>query len=65
LSEFFAAFRMDEGIGCKAPFFVRNAINRKANASAIGIAAIARGSTGFDCAWTANTIARIAVKPAK
>lgn len=57
-----AAYRMDEIRICKVPFFVHNATNRKANASATGIAAIARGSTGFDCAWTANTTARIAGK---
>jgi len=60
-----AAFRMDEGAGCKAPFFVRNAISRKVNASAISTAATARGSTAFDCAWTANITARTAGKPAK
>ena len=58
----FAAYCMDEGIRCKAPFSVRNATNPKANASAIGIAVIARGSTGFDCAWTENIIAQIAGK---
>jgi hypothetical protein len=56
---------MDEGRICKAPFSVHNATSRKANASATGTAAIARGSMAFDCAWTANTIARIAGKLAK
>jgi hypothetical protein len=56
---------MDKGRVCKAPFFVHNATSRKASASATGIAAIARGSMGFDCAWTANTIARIAAKLVK
>jgi hypothetical protein len=53
---------MDEGLGCKAPFSVHNATSRKANANASGTAAIARGSTGFDCAWTENIIARIVGK---
>jgi hypothetical protein len=56
---------MDEIRICKVPFFVRNATNRKANANANGIAAIAKGSTGFDCVWTENIIARIAGKLAK
>jgi hypothetical protein len=56
---------MDEGLRCKAPFFAHNATSLRANANAIGTAAIARGSTGFDCAWTANIIARIVGKLAK
>jgi hypothetical protein len=65
IARVFRCFPLHEGKVCRAPFFVHNAISRKANASAIGIAAIARGSTGFDCAWTANTTVRIAGKPVK
>jgi hypothetical protein len=61
----FAAYCINEGIKCKAPFFAHNATCRKASASAIGTAAIARGSTEFDCVWTENIIARIAGKLAK
>lgn len=58
-------FCSDEGKKCKARFIVPNAIRRKANASAISIAAIARDSMACACAWTASIIARIAGKPAK
>ena len=61
----FAAYCMDEGIRCKAPFSVHNATCRKANASATGTAVIVRDSMVSDCAWTANSIARIAGKLAK
>src|SRR5216683_1307574 len=59
------ALRKDEGRICKAQFSVRSATCRRARVSVIAIAATARGRMASGSAWTANTTARIAGKPAK
>lgn len=54
-----------KGIKCKQQYCVRSATCPRIRANATAIAAIARASKAFAFAWTANTIARNAGKPAK